>query len=93
MVAATLFICIVSFTVCLHQFFPWGAGGNVNAVFVIATSIIAVGTGVKIYNWIFAMHGGCIQLATPMVWSVGFIITLVKQSFAKLSPAPAPGRR
>ena len=58
MVAATLFICVVSFMVWLHHFFTMGAGGDVNAVFGIASSIIAVGTGVKVYNWIFTMYGG-----------------------------------
>ncbi len=71
MVAATLFICLVSFTVWLHHFFTMGAGGDVNAVFGIATSIIAVGTGVKIYNWMFTMYGGRIRFATPMLWSIG----------------------
>ncbi|OYV37790.1 MAG: cytochrome o ubiquinol oxidase subunit I [Rhodospirillales bacterium 20-64-7] len=75
MVMATLFICLVSFMVWLHHFFTMGAGGDVNAVFGIATSIIAVGTGVKIYNWIFTMYGGRIRYATPMLWSVGFIVT------------------
>jgi cytochrome o ubiquinol oxidase subunit I len=77
MVAATLFICLVSFTVWLHHFFTMGAGADVNAVFGIATSIIAVGTGVKIYNWIFTMYGGRIRFTTPMLWSVGFIVTFV----------------
>ena len=77
MVIATLFICIVSFTVWLHHFFTMGAGGSVNAIFGIASSIIAVGTGVKIYNWIFTMYGGRIQFTTPMLWSIGFIITFV----------------
>jgi cytochrome o ubiquinol oxidase subunit I len=77
MVIATMFICIVSFMVWLHHFFTMGAGGNVNAVFGIATSIIAVGTGVKIYNWLFTMYGGRIRYATPMLWSVGFIITFI----------------
>lgn len=77
MVLATLFICIVSFTVWLHHFFTMGAGGDVNAVFGIATSIIAVGTGVKVYNWLFTMFGGRIRFETPMLWSVGFIITFV----------------
>jgi cytochrome o ubiquinol oxidase subunit I len=77
MVAATLFICIVSFTVWLHHFFTMGAGGDVNGVFGIATSIIAVGTGVKIYNWMFTMYGGRIRYTTPMLWSVGFIVTFV----------------
>ena len=77
MVAATLFICLVSFMVWLHHFFTMGAGGDVNAVFGIATSIIAVGTGVKIYNWIFTMYGGRIRFDAPMLWSIGFIITFV----------------
>jgi cytochrome o ubiquinol oxidase subunit I len=77
MVVATLFICIVSFTVWLHHFFTMGAGANVNAAFGIATSIIAVGTGVKIYNWLFTMYGGRIRYATPMLWSVGFMVTFV----------------
>jgi cytochrome o ubiquinol oxidase subunit I len=77
MVAATLFICLVSFTVWLHHFFTMGAGGDVNAVFGIATSIIAVGTGVKIYNWMFTMYGGRIRFATPMLWAMGFLVTFV----------------
>ncbi|MBN8929771.1 MAG: cytochrome o ubiquinol oxidase subunit I [Rhodospirillales bacterium] len=77
MVMATMFICIVSFTVWLHHFFTMGAGGDVNAAFGIATSIIAVGTGVKVYNWMFTMYGGRIQFTTPMLWSIGFIVTFV----------------
>jgi cytochrome o ubiquinol oxidase subunit 1 len=75
MVAATLFICIVSFTVWLHHFFTMGAGADVNAAFGVATSVIAVGTGVKIYNWIFTMYGGRIRFTTPMLWAMGFVIT------------------
>ncbi|HEX5182635.1 MAG TPA: cbb3-type cytochrome c oxidase subunit I [Allosphingosinicella sp.] len=77
MVAATLFICIVSFMVWLHHFFTMGAGADVNAAFGIATSIIAVGTGVKIYNWLFTMYGGRVRFATPMMWSLGFMLTFV----------------
>ena len=77
MVGATLFICIVAFTVWLHHFFTMGAGGDVNAVFGIATSIIAVGTGVKVYNWLFTMYGGRIRFATPMLWAMGFMTTFV----------------
>jgi cytochrome o ubiquinol oxidase subunit 1 len=75
MVVATLFICLVSFMVWLHHFFTMGAGGNVNAVFGIATSIIAVGTGVKIYNWLFTMYGGRVRFAVPMLWALGFLVT------------------
>ncbi|HET6183927.1 MAG TPA: cbb3-type cytochrome c oxidase subunit I [Acetobacteraceae bacterium] len=75
MVLATLGICIVSFVVWLHHFFTMGAGGDVNAVFGIASSIIAVMTGVKIYNWLFTMYGGIIRFTTPMLYSIGFIVT------------------
>jgi len=77
MVAATLFICLVSFLVWLHHFFTMGAGADVNAFFGIATSIIAVGTGVKVYNWLFTMYGGRIRFTTPMLWSIGFLVTFV----------------
>ncbi len=77
MVAATLFICIVSMMVWLHHFFTMGAGAAVNTFFGISSSIIAVGTGVKIYNWIFTMYGGRVRFETPMLWSMGFIFTFV----------------
>lgn len=77
MVMATLGICVISFIVWLHHFFTMGAGGNVNAVFGIATSVIAVVTGVKIFNWLFTMYGGRIRYQTPMLWSLGFLVTFV----------------
>src|SRR4051794_398092 len=77
MVAATLFICIVSMLVWLHHFFTMGAGAAVNTFFVISSSIIAVGTGVKIYNWIFTMYGGRVRFEVPMLWSLGFIFTFI----------------
>lgn len=77
MVAATLFICIVSFMTWLHHFFTMGAGPSVNATFGITTSIIAVGTGVKLYNWIFTMYGGRIRFATPMMWSIAFLVVWI----------------
>jgi cytochrome o ubiquinol oxidase subunit 1 len=52
-----------------------GAGPAVNAFFGIASTIIAVATGVKIFNWMFTMYGGRIHFATPMLWSLGFIVT------------------
>ncbi|WP_181179982.1 cytochrome o ubiquinol oxidase subunit I [Mesorhizobium sp. B2-1-3A] len=75
MVAATMFICIVSFMVWLHHFFTMGAGADVNAAFGIATSVIAVGTGVKIYNWLFTMYGGRVRFNTPMLWALAFVTT------------------
>ncbi len=77
MVAATMVICILAFMVWLHHFFTMGAGADVNAVFGITTMIIAVPTGVKVFNWLFTMYGGRIVYASPMLWSLGFIVTFV----------------
>ena len=77
MVIATLGICLISFIVWLHHFFTMGAGSDVNAVFGIATSVIAVVTGVKVFNWLFTMYGGRIRFKTPMLWSLGFLVTFV----------------
>jgi cytochrome o ubiquinol oxidase subunit 1 len=75
MVYATVAITVLSFLVWLHHFFTMGAGANVNAFFGIMTMIIAIPTGVKIFNWLFTMHRGRIDFATPMHWLVGFLIT------------------
>jgi cytochrome o ubiquinol oxidase subunit 1 len=77
MVIATMAICILAFMVWLHHFFTMGAGGDVNAVFGVATTIIAVPTGVKVYNWLFTMYGGRIRFTTPMLWAMGFVGTFV----------------
>jgi cytochrome o ubiquinol oxidase subunit I len=77
MVGATMAICILSMMVWLHHFFTMGAGANVNAVFGIASMIIAVPTGVKIFNWLFTMYGGRVVYTAPMYWSIGFMVTFV----------------
>jgi cytochrome o ubiquinol oxidase subunit I len=77
MVAATMAICVLSFMVWLHHFFTMGAGADVNGFFGIMTMIIAVPTGVKVYNWLFTMYGGKVRYEPPMLWSVGFMVTFV----------------
>ena len=75
MVMATLAICILAFMVWLHHFFTMGAGADVNAMFGIMTMIIAVPTGVKVFSWLFTMYGGRIVYASPVLWSIGFMVT------------------
>nr|WP_281422805.1 cbb3-type cytochrome c oxidase subunit I [Sphingomonas yunnanensis] len=77
MVLATLAICVLSFMVWLHHFFTMGAGADVNGVFGVMTMIIAVPTGVKVFNWLFTMYGGRLRFEVPMLWAVAFIPTFV----------------
>jgi len=77
LVYATAVIAILSFTVWLHHFFTMGASANVNAVFGMATMIIAVPTGVKIFDWLFTMYRGRIVFHPAMLWTLGFIVTFV----------------
>ncbi|WP_331828320.1 cytochrome o ubiquinol oxidase subunit I [Candidatus Blochmannia sp. SNP] len=75
LVWATIAITVLSFCVWLHHFFTMGAGANVNAFFGIMTMVIAIPTGVKIFNWLFTMYRGKIIFTSPMLWTIGFIIT------------------
>ena len=75
LVWATVAITVLSFVVWLHHFFTMGSGANVNAFFGITTMIISIPTGVKIFNWLFTMYRGRIEFSSPMLWTVGFIIT------------------
>jgi cytochrome o ubiquinol oxidase subunit 1 len=77
MVIATMAICILAFVVWLHHFFTMGAGADVNGFFGIMTMIIAVPTGVKVFNWMFTMYGGRIRFTVPMLWAIGFMVTFV----------------
>ncbi len=73
MVIALMSIAFYSFIVWLHHFFTMGAGSAVNAFFGIMTMIIAIPTGVKIFNWLFTMFRGRISFSSPMIWFMGFV--------------------
>lgn len=75
MVWALFAISILSFIVWLHHFFTMGGGANVNAFFGITTMIIAIPTGVKIFNWLFTMYRGRIDFKSPMLWFLAFVVT------------------
>ena len=75
MVAALVAIMFFSFVVWQHHFFTMGAGANVNAFFGIMTMVIAIPTGVKIFNWLFTMYRGRITFTAPMVWFMCFVFT------------------
>jgi cytochrome o ubiquinol oxidase subunit I len=77
MVQATMAICVLAFVVWLHHFFTMGAGADVNAFFGVMTMIIAVPTGVKVFNWLFTLYGGRVRFTVPVHWALGFMVTFV----------------
>jgi cytochrome o ubiquinol oxidase subunit 1 len=77
MVGATMAICVLSFLVWLHHFFTMGASAGVNAFFGVMSMIIAVPTGVKVFNWLFTMYGGRVRFTVPVLWTIGFMVTFV----------------
>lgn len=75
LVFATVVIAVLAFTTWLHHFFTMGAGASVNTAFGITTMIIAVPTGVKIFDWLMTMYRGRIRYQTPMLWTTAFLVT------------------
>ena len=73
MVAATLSIGCISWTVWLHHFFTMGAGAIVNTFYSIATMLVAIPTGVKVFDWALTMVRGRLTFTTPMLWAVSAI--------------------
>jgi cytochrome o ubiquinol oxidase subunit I len=76
-VYATAVIMFLSFTVWLHHFFTMGNHPNVNIFFGITTMMIAIPTGVKVFDWLMTMYKGRITLSVPMYWTIGFFILFV----------------
>ncbi|MGC3872478.1 cbb3-type cytochrome c oxidase subunit I [Halomonas sp. GXIMD04776] len=77
LVYATMAIAVLSFCVWVHHFFTMGQTANLNAVFGIATMLIGVPTGVKVYDWLLTMFRGRVRLTTAMLFSVMFMATFV----------------
>ncbi len=77
MVLASLVIAGASWMVWLHHFFTMGAGPLVNAYFSIATMLVGIPTGVKVFNWAFTMYRARLRFDTPMLWAVGALFLLL----------------
>lgn len=73
MIVSIVGIAILSMLVWLHHFYTMGAGPAVNSFFSITTMLIAVPTGVKMFNWLFTMRKGRIRMTTAMLWALAFV--------------------
>src|SRR5262249_14752882 len=71
--AATLAIAFISFGVWAHHMFSVGMHRRLDAFFSGASFLIAVPTGIKVFNWVATMYGGRIRMATPMLFCIGFL--------------------
>lgn len=91
MVVSLLAISFLSYGVWVHHFFEMGAGPGVNAFFGLSTMLIAIPTGVKMFNWIFTMWGGRMRFSTAMLWQLGFIPTFVVGGATGVMLAVVPG--
>ncbi|MGH8279344.1 MAG: cbb3-type cytochrome c oxidase subunit I, partial [Gammaproteobacteria bacterium] len=77
MVFAIMCIAILAFTVWLHHFFTMGQDASINAVFGIASMLIGIPTGVKIYDWMLTMFRGRVRFSVPMIYVISFIVLFV----------------
>ncbi|PKG57752.1 cytochrome o ubiquinol oxidase subunit I [Shewanella sp. Choline-02u-19] len=75
MVWASGAISVLGFIVWLHHFFTMGSSANVNAFFGVMTMVIAVPTGVKLFNWLFTIYRGRLKFTVPVLWTLGFMTT------------------
>lgn len=73
MVYAIVGIAFLSMIVWVHHFYTMGSGPAVNSVFSITTMLIAVPTGIKMFNWLFTMRKGRIKMTTAMLWALAFV--------------------
>jgi len=90
MVYATASIAFLSFIVWAHHMFTVGMPLAGEVFFMLATMLIAVPTGVKVFNWVTTMWRGAMTFETPMLFAIGFIIMFTIGGFSGLMLAITP---
>ena len=89
-IASGIIIAFMGWAVWSHHMFTVGLGPVANSAFAISTMLIAVPTGVKIFNWIGTMWGGSIELKTPMLFALGFIALFIIGGLSGVTHAAPP---
>jgi cytochrome c oxidase subunit 1 len=90
MVFSGCFIAFLGFGVWSHHMFSTGMGPIADSVFALATMLIAIPTGVKIFNWLGTTWGGSIQMKTPMYFALGFIAMFIMGGISGVMHSAAP---
>lgn len=90
MVYATVLIAVVGFVVWMHHMFTTGAPIAAQLYFMYATMLVAVPTGIKVFNWVATLVKGSITFETPMLFALGFLIMFTIGGFSGLMLALVP---
>ncbi|MEP7227510.1 MAG: cytochrome c oxidase subunit I [Gemmatimonadales bacterium] len=90
MVFSGVFIAFLGFGVWSHHMFSTGMGPLADTFFSLTTMLIAIPTGVKIFNWIGTMWGGSLQFRTPMLFAIGFIAMFIIGGLSGVMHSPPP---
>ncbi|HEX2911823.1 MAG TPA: cytochrome c oxidase subunit I [Chloroflexia bacterium] len=88
--ASSVAIAFLSFAVYAHHMFAVGLGHGFDAIFAISSEIIAVPTGIKIFNWIATMWGGKIRFTTSMLFAMAFLVLFTMGGVSGVTFAIAP---
>jgi cytochrome aa3-600 menaquinol oxidase subunit 1 len=90
MVVSIVAIMVLAYGTWVHHFFTMGAGPTVNVFYGLSTMLIAIPTGVKVFNWLFTMWGGRVRFTVPMLYLLAFIPTFVVGGASGISLATVP---
>ncbi len=89
-IVSGIIISFMGWMVWSHHMFTVGLGPVANSAFAVSTLLIAVPTGVKIFNWIATLWGGSIDMKTPMYFALGFIALFIIGGLSGVTHASSP---